>query len=116
MGSGTTDAPVSDDPERPAMQGFCIEPFPNAGILLTNGGNAIVNGFLGETIRLGSDEVRLYQNEIKLLMPAIPEPSTYLMTILGLGAIGVLARKRRQIPRRNRINDLHASPAALLPS
>ena len=98
------------------MQGFCIEPFPNAGILLTNGGNAIVNGFLGETIRLGSDEVRLYQNEIKLLMPAIPEPSTYLMTILGLGAIGVLARKRRQIPRRNRINDLHASPAALLPS
>ncbi|MHA4866930.1 PEP-CTERM sorting domain-containing protein [Duganella sp. PWIR1] len=66
-----------------------------SGILQTYNDQIIVNGFLGETMALTSDEVRLYQNEVTLLMGPVPEPSTYAMLGAGLVLLGVAARRKR---------------------
>ncbi|WP_373988116.1 PEP-CTERM sorting domain-containing protein [Duganella sp. BuS-21] len=66
-----------------------------SGILQTYNDQIIVNGFLGETMALTTDEVRLYQNEVTLLMAPVPEPSTYAMLGAGLVLLGVAARRKR---------------------
>ena len=78
----------------------------NVGIVLSNNGRTIINGFGGSTIYASdenlsaADEIRLYQNELGLLgiTPGtpVPEPATGALVGLGLLVTAALGYRRRK--------------------
>jgi hypothetical protein len=58
-----------------------------AGIVVGNGGNTIVNGFLSDTVA----SQQLYTNELNSFAATTPLPSTWLMLLSGFVGLGYVA-------------------------
>jgi hypothetical protein len=70
------------------------------GIVLTNGGLTIVNGFQGNTFASVADEVQLYQNEVNFLLSvsAIPEPAEVSLMLVGIAFLGAMQLRKKRVP------------------
>jgi hypothetical protein len=78
--------------------GVSLATFGSAiGIVLTNGGLTIVNGFQGNTFASVADEVQLYQNEVNFLLnvSAVPEPAEASMMLLGIAFLAAIQRRKQ---------------------
>jgi hypothetical protein len=79
--------------------GVSLATFGSAnGIVFTNGGLTIVNGFQGNTFASVSDEVQLYQNEVNFLLnvSAVPEPAEASMMLLGITVLAAIQRRKQK--------------------
>jgi PEP-CTERM motif len=65
----------------------------DAAIIRANGGRTFHNGFLSDTAGTSS----IYSTQLSSLFAggAVPEPSTWLMMILGFGMVGASMRRRK---------------------
>jgi hypothetical protein len=61
------------------------------GLWLVDGGTAGAEQLLGRLIFNTANGTLTYTN----VTPAVPEPSTYAMALLGMGVVGLMARRRR---------------------
>jgi hypothetical protein len=86
----------------PTATGLATFEDGNLGIVLGHNGRTIINGFGGSTLYANesslspADEVRLYQNEVGLLVAAVPEPATGALLGLGLIITAALGYRRRK--------------------
>jgi len=86
----------------PTATGLATFEDGNLGIVLGRNGRTIINGFGGSTLYANesslshADEVRLYQNEVGLLVTAVPEPATGALLGLGLIITAALGYRRRK--------------------
>lgn len=77
-----------------ALAGYAPSPQDgSAAIVLANGGRTIVNGFLATDYQQG-DMVALFSSQISTVS-GIPEPSTLLLGLLGIGLLPLLRRRGR---------------------
>lgn len=84
-----------------ALAGYASTPTAGqAAIVLANGGRTIVNGFLASDYTQAA-MLSLFTAQIPAVS-GIPEPSTWLLGLLGLAVIPLLRRRRRDDCSRGR--------------
>lgn len=76
-----------------ALAGYVASPTTGqAAIVAGNSNRTIVNAFIATDFS-STDMVKLFENEIKFV--GVPEPSTYVLLVLGGGGLLLAARRRR---------------------
>lgn len=69
---------------------------PLTGVSISSDGSALLLNLAGESISSGQSS-RIAFSTLAQAIPAVPEPATWAMMILGMGAVGYAMRRRQSV-------------------
>jgi hypothetical protein len=87
--TGTTDGPVVSDFDQ-----ALADPSFSQGVFTFGAGTYRISGLLNQSVLDGGAPLDATDGAVRLQVSAVPEPSPFALLLAGLGAIGLLIRRR----------------------